>query len=157
MTDQEFETYLATALAELAAKQSYLEQEFGLGSYERFFVDYEKLELQFLTDDRVVVSFAITPVGSHVPDKQSWRWGWANASFPGRVKEKAARVKGLFDLTGIDLFQQPDVSVDESMAWELVALSAKLLGSMGAYSMPQRSLRAYVLLDAVAVREMPGK
>jgi len=149
MTDEEFDDFLATALKELQHKQDYLEKEFGLGRYERFFVDYETEELQFFTDDRVMLAFSIIPVGSHVATKDSWRWSWANTSLPEKVRRNAARVRQLRDLTGLDLFHQADLSVDESMAWEFVALSAKALGALGAYSMPQRELRAYVLLDVV--------
>lgn len=148
MTDQEFDAYLATAQGELTAKQSYLEREFGLGRYERFAVDYEKETLRFLNDDRVQVAFSITPLGSHHLAEKSWRWAWANASLPEKMRRKAAHVQRLFDVTGFDLFRQSDVSIDESMAWEFVALSAKILGALGAYSMPQGSLRIYVLLDA---------
>ena len=152
MTDKEFDAFLATALAELKAKQNHLEREYGLGRYARFYVDYERGELQFLSEDRIVVSFAITPVGSHVPAKKSWRWSWANTSLPDSVRRKAVGVQRLFDLTGFDVFRQSDVSVDESMAWEFVALSAKILGSLGAYSMPQQDMRAYVLLDAITAK-----
>ncbi len=147
MTDQEFETFLAQALAELESKQDYLEQEFGLGSKDRFFVDYEKEHLQFFRNNQVVLTFAITAIGSHVPERSSWRWSWANGSLPEKVRTKAASVQQLYDLTGYDVFRQADAKVDESMAWEFIALSAKALGSLGAYSMPQRNLRVYVLLD----------
>jgi hypothetical protein len=148
MTDSEFDTYLATALDELKKKQDYLEAEFGLGRYERFFVDYEKLELQFLNGEQVALSFAITPVGSHVPEKNSWQWSWGNKSLPEHVRQKAAAAQKLYDISGMDVFKQPTAAIDEAMAWEFVALSAKATGAMGAYSMPQRNLRAYVLIDS---------
>lgn len=148
MTDAEFDAYLATALDELKKKQNYLETEFGLGRYERFFMDYEKLELQFLSGDQVTLAFAITPVGSHVPEKNSWRWSWGNASLPEHVRQKAATVQKLYDISRLDVFKQPTAAIDEAMAWEFVALSAKAVGAMGVYSMPQRNLRAYVLIDS---------
>lgn len=149
MTDKEFEIYLAKALAELKAKQAHLEQEYDLGRLQRFHVDYEKEQLQFFRGERIVAAFAITAVGSHVSDKDSWRWCWANTSLPEKVRRKAEGVKRLYDLTGFDLFKQTDVLADETMAWEFVALSAKVLGALGAYSMPQGNLRTYVLINAV--------
>lgn len=150
MTDQDFDTFLAQALAELESKQGYLEQEFGLGHYDRFFVDYEKEQLQFLRNGRVALTFDITAVGSYVPEKSSWRWSWANSSLPEKVRAKAAGVQQLYHLTGYEIFRRADAEVDEAMAWEFVALSAKALGSLGAYSMPQRNLRVFVLLDGLA-------
>ena len=152
MTDQEFDVLLKGALEELKGKQHYLESEFGLGRYAGFTIDYEKEELQFTSDGQPPLSFEFTAVGSHVSEKNIWRWSWANESLPESVRKKASGVKRLFDLTGFDLFRQADASVDEAMAWEFVALSCKILSAMGAYSMPQRNLRAYVLLDCIKQR-----
>lgn len=149
MTDQEFDAFLATAVSELQAKQRYLETEFALGSYERFFVDHERAALQFFRGDQVALSFSITEVGSHVPEKDSWRWAWSNSSLPEEVRIKASAVQRLYDITLFDLFRQPSASVDEAMAWEFVALSCKVLNALGAYSVPHSKLRAYVLIDAV--------
>jgi len=149
MTDQEFDTLLVNAVAELKAKQHYLDVEFGLGRFERFFIDYETGELQFFDASKMVLAFTFTAVGSHVPAKKSWRWSWANASLPPNVREKASGARKLFDITGFDVFRQENVSADEAMAWEFVALVCKASGALGGYSMPQRELRAYVLLDSV--------
>jgi hypothetical protein len=149
MTDQEFDAYLGSALAELKSKQRYLETEFGLGRYDRFFVDYEKEELQFFSGDQVTLCFSIIAVGSHVPAKNSWRWSWSNPSLPDSIRKKASAVQQLSEITGFDLFRQPAASVDEAMAWEFVALSCRLFCAMGAYSMPQQHLRAYVLLASI--------
>ena len=148
MNYQEFDSFMKDALTELKAKQSYLEREFGLGRYARFFIDYGKEELQFTSDGQRPLAFQFTVVGSHVPEQNSWKWSWANESLPENVRKRASGVRRLYDLTGFDVFKQPAASVDESMAWEFVALSCKILGGLGAYSMPQRNLRAYVLLDS---------
>jgi hypothetical protein len=149
MTDQEFESYLQDALANLKTKQNYLESEFGLGHYERFFIDYEKEELQFSDDGQVILAFEFTAVGSHVSEKNSWRWAWANSSLPETVRKKAIGVQRLFDLTGFDVFKNPVASVDEAMAWEFVALSCKMLDGLGAYSMRQQNLQTYIILNAI--------
>jgi hypothetical protein len=152
MTDQEFDTFLAVATGELNGKQRYLESEFGIGRCERFFIDYEKDELQFFEDGICYVTFSFTAVGTHVPGKRSWRWSWANPSLPESVSQKSGNLKKLFEMTGFEVFRQPDVSADEAMAWGFVALSCKALDTIGAYSMPQRDLRAYVLLDSIKDR-----
>ena len=44
MTDEEFDAFVADALAELDAKQSALEKAHGLGRHERFDADFERAQ-----------------------------------------------------------------------------------------------------------------
>jgi hypothetical protein len=147
MTDAEFETYLADKVAALKSKQSYLQSEFGLSSYERFWVDYEKEELSFLDGNVLKLKFAITDIGSHVAEKESWKWAWANPHLPNHVREKAERLKGLTQKTGFQIFSDAHCQIDEIMAWEFTAVACDFLASLGAYSVPQKNLKSYVLLD----------
>lgn len=152
MTDDEFDGYVARAVAELKSKQRFLEAEFGLGRYERYFIDYDKEELQFTSGGRIVLSFAITAVGSYLPGKKSWLWSWANESLPDNVRKKASAVRQLSDLTGVGIFAQRGARIEEATAYELVALSCRLFGALGAYLAPQQDLRTYVLLDRLTAK-----
>jgi hypothetical protein len=147
MTDPEFESYLAEKVAALKSKQGYLQSEFGLSSYERFWVDYEKEELSFFDGDVLKLKFEITEVGSHVAEKESWKWAWANSHLPAHVRKKAERLKGLTQKTNLEVFSNETCEIDEPMAWEFAALACDYLGALGVYSIPHKNLRAYVLLD----------
>jgi hypothetical protein len=147
MTDAEFEAYLAEKVAELKSKQSYLQSEFGLSSYERFWVDYEKEELSFLDGDVLRLKFEITEVGSHVAEKESWKWAWANSHLPSHVRKKSEKLKGLTQKTNLEIFSDEHCHIDEPMAWEFAALACDYLGALGVYSIPHKNLRAFVVLD----------
>ena len=156
MTDAEFETYLAAKVAELKSKQSYLQSEFGLSSYECFWVDYEKAELSFLDGDVLKLKFEITDIGSHVAEKESWRWAWANSHLPQHVRKKSEKIKGLTQKTGFQIFSDEHCQIDEAMAWEFTALACDYLGSLGAYCIPHKNLKAYVVLDRLIYRNENG-
>ena len=138
MTDPEFDSYLAQKVAELKSKQSYLQSEFGLSGYESFWVDYEKEELSFLDGKVLKIKFAITEVGSHVAEKESWKWAWANPHLPPHVRMKSERLKGMTQKTNLEIFSKENCQIDEAMAWEFTALACDFLGSLGAYSVPTK-------------------
>lgn len=156
MTDAEFEIYLAEKVAALKSKQSYLQSEFGLSSYERFWVDYEKEELSFLDGNVLKLKFEITDVGSHVAEKESWKWAWANSHLPPHVRKKAETLKSLTQKTGFQIFSDEHCQIDEAMAWEFVALACDFLSSLGVYSIPQKNLKSYVLLDRLLYKNEDG-
>ncbi len=149
MTDAEFDSYLAQVVTDLQAKQNYLQSEFGLSTYERFWVDYEKEEISFLDGDVLQLKFSITDIGSHVTEKNSWKWAWANPHLPAHTRANSERLKGLTQKTGFEIFSNENCEVDEPMAWEFAALACDFLASLGVYSIPHKNLRAYVLLDQV--------
>jgi hypothetical protein len=153
MTDAEFESYLAERVTELKSKQSYLQSEFGLSSYGRFWVDYEKEELSFLDGDVLKLKFEITEVGSHVAEKESWRWAWANSHLPPHVRKKSEKLRGLTQKTNLEIFSNEHCQIDEAMAWEFAALACDYLGALGVYSVPHKNLKAYVLLDKVTYKK----
>ena len=103
MTDEEFEQYLQASLEEMEEKQEKLEMEFGLGHFDRFTVDYETCCLSFYEGEEMVLEASITPVASHVPDKDSLKWAWANESYPQEIREMAEFTKQLSELTGFEL------------------------------------------------------
>jgi|688.fasta_scaffold484143_2 hypothetical protein len=152
MTDAEFEAYLAKSVANLKAKQSYLQSEFGLTSYARFWVDYEKEELSFLDGDVLQLKFEITDVGSHVTEKNSWKWAWANQHLPEHSRKKSEKLKGLTQKTGLSIFSEEYCQIDEPMAWEFAAFACDFVGALGVYSIPHKNLRAFVLLDQILYR-----
>ena len=76
------------------------------------------------------------------------RFGWDTRPLLEVSTMKAGAGK-LFDLNGFDAFRQPAASIDEGMAREFTALACKILRAMGAYTMSQRNLRTYFLLDSV--------
>ena len=149
MTDDEFDEFLALANDELEAKQASLQAEFSLGSYELFAADYSAGVITFSNKDAPQVEAEILPVATHVAEKNSLKWFWANQQLPEPVRDSASKVKTLYELTGFDMFANEAVECDETMAWEITAMACKSLSALGAYRVPHGNVNAYVLITGI--------
>jgi hypothetical protein len=149
MHDDEFDQFLEQANEELKVKQAALSEQYGLGHLERFFVDYVGCELTFFDEDALRARATILPVATHVEAKGSLKWFWANEQLPEAVRAEAARVKGLYDLTGFEMFAKPMIECDAAMAWEITAMACKMLGALGAYRVPNGAIKGYVLITRI--------
>lgn len=149
MTDPEFEAYVAKASADFERKQQHLEAEYGIGRWTRFFVDYERSSLRFFEGDELRVEATILPVGTHVPASESFQWASANRQFSEAVRAEAARLKGLYELTGLDFFRNERGSCDEGTAWQTAAIACEFLQAFGAYRVPHGKVHSYVLFWTV--------
>ena len=149
MPSFDFDSYLAQAQDELEQKQAQLGAEHGIGTYNRFVVDYVAGSLDFFQQEAPKLQTLIIPVATHVPEKKSLKWAWANDQYPPEVREAASKTKELTELTGFEIFQDEYVECDEAMAWEITALACKFLGAKGAYRVPHGHIYSYVLIAEI--------
>jgi hypothetical protein len=92
----------------------------------------------------------ITDIGSYSLRTKTWLWAWANDSNTDAARAKAARLKELFNLTGMRVFIDAHFDCDECRAWELAAASVENLGGIGCYRGPTRHLWVFWSIDSVA-------
>lgn len=149
MTDDEFDKYLEESCDELDVKYKHLVDEYGFGSHDNFVVEYENQSLMFFRKEAPVVEANILPVASHIPEKNSLVWFWSNRNLPDHVREQSKAIKKLYDITGFELFNNPSVECDESMAWEIAVMACKCMNAKGVYRIPQGNLNSYVLITDV--------
>ncbi|MEW8415839.1 MAG: DUF6882 domain-containing protein [Candidatus Thiodiazotropha endolucinida] len=149
MNGEEFDKYLEDACDELDQKYQVLVDEFGFGSHDNFVVEYENQSLIFFDKEKPVVEASILPVASHIPEKESLVWFWSNRNLPDAVRDHSAAVKKLYEVTGYEVFDNPSVECDETMAWEIAAMACKCLGAIGVYRIPQANMHSYVLITEV--------
>jgi hypothetical protein len=149
MNADELGDFATRCVAELAQKQAALSGRHGLGQHERFEVDLVAGKLRFYDADGLALEAEVTPIGTHVPEKSSWQWAWANVSFPDDVRARAARVKELAERTEAAAFSARTLEVDEEQSWGLLAMACEHLGAVGAYTFPNRNARLYVAIDRI--------
>jgi hypothetical protein len=150
MTDEEFDTFVEQAIDQLQRKQDILIESNRLETYPDYWFQQDTGTLQFKkADGKVAVEASIIPIGSFSSRSETWQWAWANQSVIAQLREKAESLKGLFDLTGMDVFQKPTVEADEDMAVELAAMSVLYLESLGSYRipMPEHQLMMFVAIE----------
>lgn len=139
MTDEEFEVYLDSALAELSEKQDRLTTDYGIGKFARWHFDQSTEKLEFFDGrDRKVLEAAVVEIGSYSHKSDSWKWAWANESVLPSLRKKAEPLRELRALTGLPLFTiEPAFSLNRhEIAWKLVAMSAQHLDALGVYKAP---------------------
>lgn len=142
MTDEEFDTFLATASAELRDKQSRLAQIYGLGEMKRWWFEQAAEQLQFFDgNDKLVLLAKVVDIGSYSPKSNTWKWAWGNPSVLPDLRKKALSLRELEAVTGFDLFGLENAfAIDgEGMAWELAAISIRHLDAIGCYRSPSSS------------------
>src|ERR1700748_438677 len=141
MEDEEFDEFVEQSVEELDQKQAMLMDQFDLGSWSDFWFDATQSRLQFKDDaGRVQVEADIMIIGSFSTNSNTWQWAWANKSLPDPIRKQSRALQQLEKVTGVEVFKSPTVDGDESMVWELTAMSVRHLSALGCYSMPNGPL-----------------
>jgi hypothetical protein len=148
MDDARLGAFVTGCVEKLTQKQTALSAR-GVGSYERFEVDLANGKLRFFEGEQLALEADVTPIGTHVSERESWQWAWANNSFPEPVRERAAKLKELAAQTENAAFAQRTLEVDETQTWQLVAMACEHLGALGTYDFQTRSARLYVTIDRI--------
>jgi hypothetical protein len=156
MTEEEFQLFLDEANEELRRKQDASKSEYGFGAYSRWRFEQSTAMIQFFDEEDVLCLEAdIIDIGSYSPKTSTWLWAWANVSVLPELRRESAKLRGLRDITGCELFEDAQTfSVDEGMAWELAALAVKQLGAKGCYRAPSSSGDHYSFLALMSLRRL---
>ena len=141
MTEREFERFVQSAMTELSQKQDLLSAQYRLGHYARWELDQETETLQFFdAAGRKALRAEVTHIGSYASNSGTWKWAWSNDGVLPHVRAKAEPLRQLAAVTGLHVFaEHATMSVDENMAWELAAISARHLDALGVYRAPSSS------------------
>lgn len=140
MNDDAFDQFVDDCYDELEVKQKHLESTFGLGHFDRYDLDPDNETIIFSSDDGNSVSANFVPVGTFATQTNSWMWAWHNSAFSQSSRDKALAIQELADTTGYEIFEKPTAEVNEVMAWELSAMSLKMLNGQGVYAAPANDL-----------------
>jgi hypothetical protein len=129
MSDEQFSAFIAVCRDELTRLQSQFQERIR-GSGQWF---YNLSDCTLRIGD---ISFPITPIGTHSPERQSWLWAWANEEFPLRAREASKSIRALQTLTGFRAFTSPSIGASDSEAQDLAALAVHCLGAIGIFRVP---------------------
>ena len=151
MNEGQFEEFIARCVADAQRKADALDAEHGLHSFARWDDDGDRQTIIFSNPGEAdALEAKITSIGSYSLQTQTWMWAWANGSLTNDAREKASKLKGLYDRTRMRIFTDAHVDCDEYLAWELAAAAVDELGSLGCYREPVGHLWIFVSIDAVA-------
>lgn len=148
MTENEFDTLLASCMAELDRRQAVLEAQYNVSKMNRWSLDHHSGLLDFFDAAGIHrLRFPTTPIGTWASRQETWKWAWANTHIDADWRHKAAPLKALAAQTDFELFQEADtLAADESMAWELTAIAVRHLGAQGCYRAPNHDTYLFLAL-----------
>ncbi|GGO01235.1 DUF6882 domain-containing protein [Saccharibacillus kuerlensis] len=149
MTKNEFENFLKKAYEELNAKQDRFIETYEVSRYSEYWIDVEKSMLDFIEEGEGEgksdkISFEVICIGTWSPANESWMWAWAHEIFSEEVRQQAARLKELHDITGSPVFVENVFDCNEGGAMELTAMSVQHLNAIGMYRIPGDQAHLYV-------------
>jgi|WetSurMetagenome_2_1015567.scaffolds.fasta_scaffold375766_2 hypothetical protein len=144
MSDETFFAFLARCRRELEEKQSrFLNRIADAATWS-----YDMADGSLTIGNR---RFAMTPIGTHNAEHQSWLWAWANDAFPSAAREASRRLQGLHHVTGFRVFLDPGIPAASIDAQDFSAMAVHFLDAIGFYRVPSNDVTLYL-----AVHEYPG-
>lgn len=147
MTDEQLGMYINLCCEELLEKQGDLQDQYQLGSHEKYWCDLEKKILQFKNNDKVIHEFCVMCLGSLSNQSETWMWAWANEHLPEEVRKDSIILKKLKTTLGLDFFDTPAFDCDDEIAYVLTAISCHHLDILGTYRIP--SNHGYMVLGII--------
>jgi hypothetical protein len=125
------------AVHELMAKQDRLKETHRTGEWPRYDYDLDALTLTFSEEGKARVRASVQVVGTTGP--QDWLWSWANSHWSEDSFSDLRRVRDFGVEHGIEELTTECLE-DENLndlGWELTAVAARIIGSVGAYRPPR--------------------
>ena len=136
MTPEGFATFKHEAVHALMELNARCDREFSISKWPRWDYDMDLGRLVFSEEGVPKVSAAIEAVGTTSKSDNTWMWSWANDSLPARVVAEISKVRDFGLEESISLLTEAVLPDDECLGWELTGVTARILGSRGAYRCP---------------------
>ena len=78
----------------------------AVADYPRWDLDNVASTISFSREGHAPMVYAITPIGTWLPEELDWAWGWTNDRFSEAARERSAALKALEARTGDERFGQ---------------------------------------------------
>ena len=147
--NNDFSELLQTAYEYLTKQQEIMQEEYGIGNYDRWFYDNKTGFLTFSDDgvDKLKIKYEKTGTLSKTSD--TWLWSWANESLPTEVKSEIIQVKEFGKSEEYEPLTKAQWKADMTNAWEMTIVAAYLMNAKGAYRVPTEKLYSFMIFKDV--------
>lgn len=146
--DKAFDSLLASALADYAEMQEAFTKR--TNDYASWSIDGETSTLSLVRETGESIRFSVTPIGTYLPDEESWAWAWANDAFSEVSRLRSERIKALSDQTGYKIFTIPSFRASQGDVAELCALALRKLAGDAVFNVKDSSPWAYYVVSGEA-------
>jgi hypothetical protein len=152
MNQQEYKELLMQSRRFLETRQSECDLKYGLNQFRRMEYEQETGKMIFSNEGeltKVVAVFQI--VGSLSGSSKTWLWSWDNPYLLENTTKDMHEVKDFGSKNDIDKLTIPKWDATEEDAWDMTAITAKLLKAGGAYSFLSDDIRVFVVFKDLKV------
>ena len=143
--DEAFDSFLESAFAEYIEKQERFRRRTSL--FPRWHIDTASLTLTFEGHGSESLVTSFVPVGTYLPDSESWAWAWANDAWPTVAREKAAALKQLTQRTQYEIFSTAFFRATLDDIDELCSLSVKQLDASAIFKIKDEEPWVFVAVQ----------
>jgi hypothetical protein len=126
---------------------------YDINSYENWFYDHGTGAFRFESDDGRNLYFKYVDVGSFSTKTNTWNWSWDNNTTPKHVSNAVEKVKAFGAANNFEQLTKGLFEGDEYTGWEMTAISAKMLNSIGSYRISQAHLFIYFIFTNELTQE----
>ncbi len=154
MSEQEFRELRQASNWSMRTRIDQNEKEFQLGAYPRFDWDPWRGELVFSNGGVPKVVARIQLAGTLSTKAGTWHWAWSNPALLEPVRRSVLRVREFGEERGLLTLLQPKWAAKEADAWQMTAITHRLIDGKGAFRCPgQDSFIFMVFTDIRAVSD----
>jgi hypothetical protein len=98
---------------------------------------------------KVVADYQI--VGSLSGQSKTWLWSWDNPYLLENTAKDIYEVRDFGEKNNLDRLTSPKWDATEKDAWDMTAITAKLLKAKGAYSFSSDDIRVFIIFKEIKV------
>lgn len=163
MDIEKFDNFAAMTMGELEFKQGWLQAEFSLNNWAKWWFRPETSTLQFENEHgQIVVEADTVYIGSYSTSTGTWKWAWSNPFMGAEDRAKSEKIRELTKVTGVDIFDlDTSMEGDEQLAYDFTAMAVHHLNADGFFRIPNKDPQTAFFLALHNVRhcgvgEQPG-
>jgi hypothetical protein len=149
MTEEEFNEFEKESHDFLMKQQAILQNEFGLGNYDRWDFNQETGEFIFSDNEEIKIAANFQIVGTLSNISQTWLWSWANPNLTDVVKKDIYKVKEFGEKHHLPELIEEKWMASEDDAWAMTCIANNILQTKGAYKCPHDSGSVFVIFTDV--------
>jgi len=138
---------IASANDFLNEKQESFTKQFKADEHERWDWYQETGKLVFSHDGKPQVEADIHFVGSYSKSSETWMWAWANEHHDEKVKKASRTLKVIGEEQQLLKLASGHWEATEDDGWEMTALLAEEMNSIGAYRTPGKNGFLYMVIE----------
>src|ERR1700682_2700315 len=136
MDPEQFSAYRHEAIHQLMKLNDECKDVYGITTWPRWDYDLEAGTLTFSENNIPKVIATIHVVGTTSISGGTWMWAWANESLTAKVTVASEMVRAFGYAENLTELTHECLPDDEHLGWEMTAIAAKLLRSIGGYRCP---------------------